>query len=471
LTIAILAFRMGGPVKAAKTAYSHLWKLPEQTCHQAQPQNFHMEGDDGDLFDDHRLTIVWETRDALVSSASSSHHLFLSGDTRPQQLSIATEMREENEAGGPIAIIYDSRNAALVYECQDPEVTRYSLSLDFHLRTTANDVLCGLQDFKCDETYLSRLTYNDLLTGPTILDYNRHFDRLLFSPESLEIMVDRLRAIDISQPEHPQALSYDAFDQRVKAYKDENHSRIPPAILSMENDIRVSGLYASAALFFDNVCFKARRDVHLPLGWDLFPHDVTDDSREWARKQLRDSTGERVAQRLGEYAAALVKMPHTYRDLLSTAKLQSLANNVHKRCLELTSDGYIDPLSVLPSVASFAFALGKAINRPKEIQANVEPWIEEVDCQIYRTRCLYLFLCADWLADYLGKPLKGPFMLRTHGPKVIKRLRGEVTLMASVLLRNWVAWGMFVEGLPRGGDRIRISHSSAEPTLIPGLSS
>jgi hypothetical protein len=186
-----------------------------------------------------------------------------------------------------------------------------------------------------------------------------------------------------------------SFDQRVKAYKHENHSKIPPAILSMEKDIPISGKYSSTAIFLNHVCFKARRDVHLPLGWDLFPYDTADDGREWARKHLRDSTGERVSQRLAQYSSALMKTPHTTHDLLSTMQLQSLANSIHKRCLELPRDGYIDSLSMLPSVPSLAFALGAAVNGSKEIDITEEPWVDDADSQIFRTRCSYLSLCAD----------------------------------------------------------------------------
>jgi hypothetical protein len=448
MNIALLAFRMGGPINAANTAYFHRWKLPYQAVHEAQ---MHMEGDNDDIFDDHRMTLVWEGN---MRSPSGSHHLFLSGDIIPRKLE--TAIVDEGGIGDvPVAIIYDSRNAALVYDCQNPEAVRHSISLDFHLNTMTNDMLQILQRPKNDELRLSQLTLGDLVTSFAIPDYNSHFHSLLFSRESLGLIIDRLGSIDVREPKVFRAPARMSFDQRVKAYKHENHSKIPPAILSTEKDIPISGKYSSTAIFFNQVCFKARRDVHLPLGWDLFPNDTADDGREWARKHLRDSTGERVSQRLAQYSSALIKTPHTIHDLLSTMQLQSLANSIHKRCLELARDGYIDSLSILTSVPSLAFALGAAVNGSKEVDITEEPWVDEADCQIFRTRCWYLFLCADWLVDYLGKPTRGPFMLSTLDEKQIGNARGEVTIIARMLLRNWLAWALFVEGLPEGGFWVR----------------
>jgi hypothetical protein len=35
--------------------------------------------------------------------------------------------------------------------------------------------------------------------------------------------------------------------------------------------------------------------------------------------------------------------------------------------------------------------------------------------------------------------------------KQIFNARGEVTIIARMLLRKWLAWALFVEGLPEGG--------------------
>lgn len=58
LIIAILSFRMGGAINAVCSGYAHQWRLPGQTESAMHVQNFHMEGDVGDMFDDHRVTLV-----------------------------------------------------------------------------------------------------------------------------------------------------------------------------------------------------------------------------------------------------------------------------------------------------------------------------------------------------------------------------------------------------------------------------
>jgi hypothetical protein len=46
-------------------------------------------------------------------------------------------------------------------------------------------------------------------------------------------------------------------------------------------------------------------------------------------------------------------------------------------------------------------------------------------------------------------------MLSTLDEKQIGNARGEVTIIARMLLRNWLAWALFVEGLPEGGFWVR----------------
>jgi hypothetical protein len=194
MNIALLSFRMGGPINAANTAYFQRWKLPYQAVHEAQ---MHMEGNIDDIFDDHRMTLVWEGR---MRSPSGSHHLFLSGDAIPRKLETAI-VDERGIGDVPVAIIYDSRNAALVYDCQNPEAVRHSISLDFHLNTITNDMLQILQSPKHDELRLSQITRSDLVTSFAIPDYNSHFRSLLFGPESLGLIIDRLGSIDVREPE------------------------------------------------------------------------------------------------------------------------------------------------------------------------------------------------------------------------------------------------------------------------------
>jgi hypothetical protein len=448
LFIALLAYRLGGPVTAANTATAHQWKLPDQSKSEVQVNNFHIEGDDGDIFNDHRVTLVWEESD-ISTNTIGEHHIFQSGDATPRMLAMASPIKSDRHST-LLTVLYDSKNAALAYECQEQTVIRKSISLDFHVNAVSDDVIHLLHCREPDELEYEDLTLAELVTNFPNSNYYNHFHRLLFSPESLQAIVEKLLSIDIAAPKLPPQTQSD-FQQRLDTYSRENIFHIPPQILSLEKDLLVSGTFSSVESFLELLSVKAQRDAHLPIGSDLFPHDAVDQSREWARKFLRDSVCHIVSRRLAAYTPALTQSPYTAHDILSTIQLHGLANIITTRCLELVSTGYTDPYHMLPSLPSFATVLGNAINGLKEVQVLAEPWIDERDFQIYRTRCLYLFWCADWLVDYLGKPIEGPFMLREVGIKEMVALRGSVVVMARLLLRNWVAWGLFVEGLPSEG--------------------
>jgi hypothetical protein len=80
LFIALLAYRMGGPINAGKILpYAHQCKLPDQSAAEDDPQNFHMEGDNKSIFADHRITLVWEEIHGQSKGASREHHVFMSG--------------------------------------------------------------------------------------------------------------------------------------------------------------------------------------------------------------------------------------------------------------------------------------------------------------------------------------------------------------------------------------------------------
>jgi hypothetical protein len=47
-------------------------------------------------------------------------------------------------------------------------------------------------------------------------------------------------------------------------------------------------------------------------------------------------------------------------------------------------------------------------------------------------------------------------MMETEKAKMgALKIRGEVARVAAFLLRNWVAWSLFVDGLPQGGFFVR----------------
>jgi hypothetical protein len=457
LVITLLAYQMGGPVNAANTAFAHQWKLPDQSLSESEMGNFHMEGDNGDvlIFDDHRLTLVWEEHSGKLRGTSGNHHLFLSGQGSGAQLLKTASLNESDTVKAPSMIIYNTKSSALVYECQDLEAVRHSISLDFNIHTMTDDVLELLSSSEGTELGLEGVTLADLLLKSPVPRYSNHFHRLLFSHDSLEAIISKLSSIDIPETQPSQPATHQLFLQRLEDYKRDNHSQIPRDILILEKDIPIFGTYNSIAGFLEKLYLKARRDVHLPLGWDLIPQDPVEENREWARKTIRDLSGPFVCHRLAAHVQALTKMPYTPNDLLSTAQLQNLAVGIEKRYLELIGSGFIDEFSVLPSMPSLVAALGKALNGPKEIQECAEPRVDEQDLQMYRTRSLYLFWCADWLENYLGEAVAGPFMMVEVNNKEMVKVKGEMGLMARALLRNWAAWGCFMEVLPRGEFYIR----------------
>jgi hypothetical protein len=460
LFVALLAYQMGGPINAANTAYAHQWKLPDQSLSDSDMKNFHMEGDNGDIliFDDHRITLVWEEHNGKPRGPSGKHHLFLSGQGSGAQPLKTASLMSSDKGKASSVILYDAKSSALVYECQDPEAVRHSISLDFHTHTMTDDVLDLLATSEPTTLDLESITLSDLLLSFPVSNYSNHFHRILFSPDSLQAIISKLSSIDISAtqliPLSPPA-TQQPFLQRLEDYKRDNHSHIPRDILSLEKDIFISGTYTSTSRFLEKLCQKARRDVHLPLGWDLVPQNPIEENREWARKIIRNLPGTLIHQRFAKQAPALTRVSYNTNDLLSTGQLQNLATGIEKRYLEVIGNGFIDESSVLPSMPSFVAALGSALNGPKEIQACAEPRVDEQDLQMYRTRSLYLFWCADWLENYLGEAIPGPFMIVKANSKEVEKMKGEMGLMARALLRNWAAWGCLMEVLPSGEFCIR----------------
>ncbi|KAF2824816.1 hypothetical protein CC86DRAFT_420044 [Ophiobolus disseminans] len=420
LTVAILAFRLGGPVNAANSAYAQQWRLSERPVPAGQVKKFHMEGESRNIFDEQRVAFVWEVRDGQVCSTSDDHSIFL-GDSIPHELKRASSIGNAGVVELS-AIIYDSRNASLVYECQDAKAVRHSISLDFHVHDTPDDMLSLPADMKQQEFEPKGRTLMELLTCCPGPGYSSHSHCSLFSPDSLTAIVDKLSRINVPQPTLPSD-PQPQFFQQMERCKLENQCHIPPDILRMGHDIFISGTYLTTAMFIHNVVFKARRDVHLHLGWDLVPQNRIEEECDSARKFIRD---------------------------ISAMLMQEMANSIGRWCRKLCATGYVSSPDVLAVLPMFTSALGLALNGPKEIQENPEPKIDGNDFQVYRTRCLYLFWCTKCLVDYLGKPLAGPFMLEQLDKRNIAAYRFRVGICAGLLQRNWVAWSMFVEGLPRG---------------------
>ncbi|KAH7382299.1 hypothetical protein BKA66DRAFT_530502 [Pyrenochaeta sp. MPI-SDFR-AT-0127] len=453
ISVALLAYNIGGPLNGSNTAFTHRWTLPGGSA--PQIQGFHIEGDCGDIFDGYRLTLVWEISDGQIKNLSGTHHIFLAGDATPRPLQVISKAGE-TQPFSPLTIIYDSKNAALCYDCPEPEAIRNSVSLDLHLNTIGDDDLQLLSNSH-DGVGPQDISLMELITEFPISGYSTHFHRLLFEPKSLHNMLATLSTLDIPMPQTTSDNSQQLLEQRFENFQRDSWTHTPSSIKGMEFDITLSGPYNSPAGFLDSLCVKARRDVHLPIGMDLFPQTALDENRECARKLVRDLPANFIAIRLAYYAPTLLQTSYTSYDLLSTTSLHCLAKSVERRCFELMGAGFIDAASHLPSVAALLTAFGNAINGPKEVQVTSEPWVDDTDLQIYRRRCLYLFWCADWLLCYLGKPEIGPFMVINieQARQDLHKVWAEVGHAARLLLRNWVAWAMFVECLPLGGFTVR----------------
>lgn len=460
LLVALVAYHLGGPVNAAFTIRSHEWKLSEVGL--ANKPVFHIEGDTGVLFDDIRVTTAWEVHDKLIAGPSGEHSIFLTDDAEPRTLATPGPIKDD-QASSPLCIIYNSRHATLYYDCQDLDAIRKSVSLDFHLNTITNDDIQLLSNAEAEPDD-ENLTLSKLITTFPVKNYTDHFNRLLFTSESPRIMLDTLSTLDVSEIKSAPDQRNHKLQQRFEMFKKENLTRIPPAILSMAVDIPLLGSYKSSGGFLDSVYIKARRDVHLPIGHDLFPQTEISEGREWTRKFIRDLPEDLISRQLAKYAQIVKQCPYTAGDLLTTATLRKLAIQMEQRCLELIGIGFIDKTGHLPSVAALALAFGRAIDGPKEVHVTPEPWIDGADLQIYRTRCLYLFWCADWLVCFLVKPTDGPFMMletRRIQEDLIK-VRAQMIRIARLLLRNWVAWGLFMEELPQSGFHVRHRHLSRD---------
>jgi hypothetical protein len=454
LLVALVAYQLGGPVNAAYATRTHEWKLPDDA--EAGMANLYTEGDTGNVFDSLCITKVWEERDGKVMGLSGRHDVFLTGDATPQLLTALDSTATQHDSL-PVHIIYNSQHAALYYDCDNPNAIRKSVTMNFHhsILTDEDIRLLSTQPNDNIEEKEPRLT--ELVTDFPIINYSNHFHNTLFSAASVDEIFKTLSTFDIELPPVPTDNTRSLIQERFALYKQENIARLPPAVLKMESDIRLVGTYNTPMSFLDTVVDKARRDVHLPIGMNLFPQCPMDRNKEWARKFIRDLPEHLISTRIAEYAPALVNTAYTCNDLLSTAQLHSFARLLEHRCLELICIGFVDDSSQLCSTAALASALGEAIDGIKEGQLISEPWVDDSDLQIYRTRCLYLFWCADWLVCYLPNPREGPYMMmETEKAKMgALKIRGEVARVAAFLLRNWVAWSLFVDGLPQGGFFVR----------------
>lgn len=389
LWVALLAFKLGGPINAASTTHQHEWRLPSEKTRDTP--SFYSEGDFVNMFEDLRIAVIWETRDGEAAGPSGNHTVFLTGDATPRPL--VTLGTQDNAASSPITILYDCGHAALYYDCDDPDVIRNSISADLHLNAISDEDIQLLNGSPSD-VLRGKLSLTELVTNFPIAKYATHFHNLLFDSVSLNAILATLGTLDVPPAPTIPKIGRCLLEERFETYKKDNWAHLPLEIKRMETDVYLEGTYPTAADFLNGVVLKARRDVHLPVGVKLFPQSPLDEISEEARKFIRDLPGDLISTRMAYYASALIDSAYTIGDLIPTANLHKFAELVERRCLELIGIGFIDDESRLSSMAALASAFGNAVDGLKEVQMVAEPWIEGLDLQVYRTRCLYLFWCA-----------------------------------------------------------------------------
>lgn len=451
LFISLLAYQMGGPVNAATTAYGHDWRKSEGST---DLPAFHMEGDSGDILDDYRMTFAWERRGDTMKRLSGDHHIFLTGDTTPRQLAVVRSTAEKND-NSAVAIIYDAKNVALYYECEDAAATRSSISLDFHVSRLTNDDLVILNLPPRTETELEDLTLSQLLTNFPIHDYVSHFHRLLFSPSSIRCIFAALDTLTIPSPNPALQTATPSLKHRYTRWHADNLSHIPRSLTTMPRK-PLLGVYPTLTAFQHRLAFEMQLDMHRSLGVNLFPSTLTAAHREAARKWIRDLPGDAVFARLKPYVAGLSRnFPVTREGVLGTGVVRWFAGFVERKCLEVVARGdvRVGGGALVYAIGALARAIGNAVDGLKEVDVVPEPWVDEHDLWIFRARCVYLFWCADWVAGFLAQGLgtNGDGDLEMEREKEKREMRG----VAVSLLGNWMAWACVVEGLPGRPFRVR----------------
>jgi hypothetical protein len=263
LSVALLAYRMGGPLNAGTTPpHAHQWKPSGNLETAVDPQNFYMEGDNESIFADHRITLVWEETNGQARRASGDHHIFLNGNFTESAPLLTASMAHTGHTQAAGAILYDQKNAALVYESQEKDAVRHSLSLDLMLQTADDDLSDLLATTKAAPTKLSAL----LLSHP-IPNYGDHFKRLLFALASLEARVEKLSSVMTAKALPPTKLN---LLRKVNAWLNDDKV-YTPASCCREYDTKLTSVSTSKDDFLLGLSHKAFRDLHMHIGCESCP--------------------------------------------------------------------------------------------------------------------------------------------------------------------------------------------------------
>lgn len=152
---------MAGAVNAANNIQYRTWKSRGTTADGIP--DFLIEGDFCDVFDEHRLTLAWEVHDTRLTKPPGNLTLFQKGAKEGQPLTNFTTAYQKGPAG-PVAVVYNSKDAALWYDCQDTRAIRRSISLDLDVNTITNEDLEILSPTSLTAGEAAGLTLWDLIT-------------------------------------------------------------------------------------------------------------------------------------------------------------------------------------------------------------------------------------------------------------------------------------------------------------------
>jgi hypothetical protein len=143
---------------------------------------------------------------------------------------------------------------------------RNSITLSFQLETANDEFRMLFQSADAVQVDVPSTLSELMLTTPGP-GYGNNFERLLFSPDSLQAMVDKLSETRMEPIDPPPALDvHRKLQQQAEAYNADNVAVIPADIAVIDTDITVSGFHPSADNFVGRLCVKARCNVHMPLG-------------------------------------------------------------------------------------------------------------------------------------------------------------------------------------------------------------
>ncbi|KAH6633535.1 hypothetical protein C7974DRAFT_309785 [Boeremia exigua] len=451
LSIALLAYHMGGAVNAANTIHTNEWR--SRTMGADDMPDFYQEGDLGDIFDDYRVSLVWEKHNSVWINPSGTHTVFRKGASVPQSLTTLSAA-SKGEQTGPIVVLYATSNAALWYDCKDTTAVRRSISLDFHVNTITDQDPEILSTPDVSVHKIKNPTLAQLVTRFPVKGYNKTFHRLLFADDSIQRALDKLASLVIPLPLPQSPSSKNNVHHRYRVWWKSNLDSVSAAPRPMPS-IPISGVYDDLTAFVNCLSFNAHRDIYLEVGMDLLPRSPADADSEYAWRSIRDQPGLYIFRKLFEYERHLT-MPYTGADLQSTIQICRIGRWVRDVCSQLISAGYTEGFSLLSAIGSLSASLGDAMNGLKQADVTLEPWVTDMDLDAFRVKSLCLFWCADWLARYLMNPQKGSMMVYEFQGGAMVSLREEAAQTARVLLRNWVAWSLLVDRLPKGGFTVQM---------------